>query len=172
MLNITFCKVEPADVDALLLISKQTFFDAFEKLNNPDDFEAYAREAFTIEKLNSELINPASLFYFAISGHEIVGYIKLNFAGAQTEFNDDAGLEIERIYVLKAYQGQQIGLLLLQHAISVAQNNQLNSIWLGVWEHNVNAIRFYERHGFKIFGSHPFMLGNDRQTDILMKKML
>ena len=170
MLNISFRKVEPDDVDALLGISKQTFFDAFEKQNNPNDFEAYASKAFTIDKLNSELANPASVFYFATDGEEIVGYVKLNFADAQTEFNDPEALEIERIYVLKSYQGKKIGELLLQHAVGVAQNNHLNTIWLGVWEHNVNAIRFYERHGFKTFGSHEFMLGTDRQTDILMKE--
>jgi ribosomal protein S18 acetylase RimI-like enzyme len=44
--------------------------------------------------------------------------------------------------------------------------------WLGVWEHNPRAIAFYEKWGFKQFGTHPFLLGKDLQTDILMKKEL
>lgn len=41
---------------------------------------------------------------------------------------------------------------------------------LGVWEHNHRALRFYEKNGFIAFGTHIFQLGNDQQTDILMKK--
>ena len=42
-------------------------------------------------------------------------------------------------------------------------------IWLGVWEHNVSAIRFYERNQFQLFGKHSFILGSDEQTDLLME---
>ena len=42
------------------------------------------------------------------------------------------------------------------------------TLWLGVWEHNARAIRFYEKCGFRDAGSHPFLLGNDLQTDRIM----
>jgi ribosomal protein S18 acetylase RimI-like enzyme len=45
-------------------------------------------------------------------------------------------------------------------------------IWLGVWEHNTAAIRFYERLGFEKFAMHPYYIGKDRQTDWLMKMNL
>ncbi|MEM9391391.1 MAG: GNAT family N-acetyltransferase, partial [Bacteroidota bacterium] len=51
-------------------------------------------------------------------------------------------------------------------------NKGLGYIWLGVWEYNTDAIRFYERLGFTPFGQHSFILGSDHQTDILMKKPL
>lgn len=172
MINITIRKVTLADLDVLLAISKQTFFDAFEAQNNPEDFKIYTDAAFTADKLKSELLNPNSVFYFAVYQDDIAGYIKLNFGDAQTEFKDANALEVERIYVTAAYQGKQIGKLLLDHAVDVAHREKLKHIWLGVWESNINARRFYERHGFTTFSHHYFMLGNDRQTDILMKKML
>jgi ribosomal protein S18 acetylase RimI-like enzyme len=170
--NITIRKVSLADLDVLLNISKQTFFDAFEALNNPDDFKAYTSVAFTEDKFRSELNNPNSEFYFAVDQDNIVGYLKLNFATAQTEFQDTEALEIERIYVSSAYQGKQIGQLLLEHAVNKARSAKLKYVWLGVFEKNTHAIRFYERNGFKKFSSHYFMIGNDRQTDFLMKRML
>ena len=61
---------------------------------------------------------------------------------------------------------------MLNFAFELAGQNQHSFVWLGVWEHNYNAIRFYERIGFERCGSHDFMLGNDKQTDILLKKEL
>ena len=147
----TFKPVTTNNLDELLELSKTTFRDAFEHLNNPDDFKNYFTSAFTIEKLRAELKNPDSAFYFAQVDGKNAGYIKLNYASAQTEFKDKQ---------------------LIAFAIERAMTQKLRYIWLGVWEHNLNAIRFYEREGFAQFSSHQFVLGKDVQTDILMRKYL
>jgi ribosomal protein S18 acetylase RimI-like enzyme len=169
---ITIQPVKSSEVDMLLSLGIKTFYDAFEHLNNPEDFEAYTAVAFTREKLLSELNNSHSAFYFALINDEPVGYIKLNYASAQTEFKDPNAVEIERIYVLASQQGKKIGNQMIEFAINKAIEDGLQYIWLGVWEHNAAAIRFYEHCGFVRFSSHKFMIGKDEQTDILMKKIL
>jgi ribosomal protein S18 acetylase RimI-like enzyme len=170
MINIQ--PVLPSEVDLLLSLSRKTFYDAFEHMNNPEDFEAYTSKAFTREKLLSEIEHADSEFYFAIIDNEVVGYIKLNYRSAQSEFKEPDAVEVERIYVLADQQGKKIGNRLLDFAIEKANALKLRYIWLGVWEHNHNAMRFYERNGFKVFSSHHFMVGNDKQTDILVRKEL
>jgi ribosomal protein S18 acetylase RimI-like enzyme len=169
---ITITGVRPSDIDQLLALSRTTFYDAFEHLNKPEDFEAYTAVAFTREKLLSELENADSEFYFALIDNEPVGYVKLNYREAQNEYKEADGLEVERIYVLASQQGKKIGNQLLDFAIDKAINEGMEYIWLGVWEHNHNAQRFYERNGFEVCGSHHFWVGNDKQTDILMRKKL
>ena len=134
--------------------------------------EAFIATAFTLPSFVQQLSNPDSYFYYAVVDGDTAGYIKLNYNAAQTEFQEADALEVERIYVLQAYQGRQIGKQLIDFAIQTATEKKLSYIWLGVWEHNAGAIRFYQNKGFTIFGSHPFMLGNDQQTDLLMRKEL
>ena len=165
-------RVSPDEADTLLALSKQTFFDAFEAQNNPADFKLYCDAAFTLEKISSELANINSQFYFAVIQDDIAGYIKLNFCDAQTEYQEKDGLEVERIYVLKQHQGKQIGEAMLNFAFDMAHREKMRYVWLGVWESNVNAIRFYERNGFVKYSSHWFMLGNDRQKDLLMRRTI
>jgi hypothetical protein len=170
--SVTVRPVRPSEVELLLALSRKTFYDAFEHLNNPEDFEAYTSKAFTAEKLLSEIENPNSDFYFAVLNDEPVGYIKLNYRDAQTEFQEADGVEIERIYILADQQGKNIGKQLLDFVVDKATEADMQYIWLGVWEHNHAAMRFYQRHGFTIFSSHHFMVGNDKQTDILVKREL
>jgi len=169
---ITIQLVRPSDVDTLLVLSRKTFYDAFEHLNNPDDFEAYTSKAFTREQLLSEIENPDCAFYFAVLDDDPVGYIKLNYRNAQAEFQDTKAVEVSRIYVDADQQGKKIGNQLLDFAINKAIEDQMQYIWLGVWEHNHAAQRFYERNGFVKCGSHEFVVGKDVQTDFLMKKEL
>jgi hypothetical protein len=164
--------VHPSDTQELLALSRKTFYDAFEHVNNPDDFKIYSEATFHSEKILAEINNPLSSFYFALIDGQKVGYIKLNYSSAQAEFKDDDAMEIARIYVKAGQQGKQIGKQLIDFAIEKGFEKKLRYIWLGVWEHNHSAIRFYEREGFKQFSSHDFWVGNDRQTDLLMKREL
>ncbi len=170
--KIDIVKVKAQDAAKLLQISKQTFFDAFAHQNSPEDMAAFAAQAYTLSRITQELSNPNSVFYFVLVDGEIAGYLKLNQGVAKTEFKDERSLEVERIYILNDFQGEQLGKYLLDFALNFAKDKGFGLIWLGVWEHNQGAIRFYERNGFTVFSSHKFMLGSDEQTDLLMRKSI
>ena len=165
-------RVLPSEVDTLLNLSRKTFYDAFAHQNNPDDFEAYAAVAFTRDQLLSELENPESAFYFAVSDGEPIGYIKLNYGNAQAEYQEADGVEVSRLYVHADHQGKKIGNQLLDFAINKSKDEGLKYIWLGVWDQNHAAQRFYARNAFEPVGTHAFVIGSDVQTDILMKREL
>ena len=171
-MNLTFEKCTIEDLNVLVDISRDTFINAFEKQNNAEDFWNYISEAFNENVLIEQLLDKNSEFYFVYLKNVLVGYFKLNKNEAQTEQFAKRSMELERIYVLKDFQSQGIGKLMLLKAIDIAKNCKATFIWLGVWQENKNAVRFYETHGFKIFNSHPYFVGNDKQTDWLMKKRL
>ena len=162
-------KINIDDLETLRNLSIQTFRETFSEVNTKEDMQKYLDENLSIEKLKTELENPNSEFYFAENNNEILGYLKLNFKDAQTEKLEENHFEIERIYVLKAFLGQKIGQILFNKAIEIGREKNLEYVWLGVWEENHRAIRFYGKNGFEIFGKHDFVLGEDVQTDLLMK---
>lgn len=162
-------KLNIDDLEALRNLSIQTFKETFEEVNTEEDMQKYLDENLSIEKLKTELENPNSEFYSAENNDDILGYLKLNFKDAQTEKLEENHFEIERIYVLKAFLGQKIGQILFNKAIEIGREKNLEYVWLGVWEENHRAIRFYGKNGFEIFGKHDFVLGEDVQTDLLMK---
>ncbi|MGI6153226.1 MAG: GNAT family N-acetyltransferase [Christensenellaceae bacterium] len=160
------------DLAQLCKIADQTYRETFEAHNTRADMDAYTAQAFSARQLALELACPYSAFFFATEGGMPVGYLKLNDGPAQTEPDMDGSVEIERIYTLRAYHGKGLGRRILDHAIGCAVEKAKAFLWLGVWEHNHRAIRFYEKNGFTCFGKHPFLLGEDVQTDLLMRKNL
>jgi len=98
--------------------------------------------------------------------------LKINLGKSQTELKDNKVLEIERIYVSKEFHGKSVEQLLYDKAILVAKQKNVRYVWLGVWEENQRAISFYKKNGFVAFEKHIFKLGNDEQTDIMMKLKL
>lgn len=165
-------KVSLNDIDQLQKIGRQTFYETFATRNTEENMTKYLDEAFSLEKLTTELNDNNAEFYFAAMDEKIVGYLKLNFGHSQTEIKDDRGVEIERIYVLKEYQGKKVGQSLYEKAVNIAKQKNADYVWLGVWKENLRAINFYKKNGFVEFDKHIFKLGNDEQTDILMKLKL
>lgn len=148
-----------SDVPILRGIARDTFTETFSEANKAEDMDRYLAERFSEDQLARELSNPESFFYVAeVNGH-VVGYLKLNTAHAQTEPQAADALEIERIYVLGSYHGGGVGQALYHHAMSVAEDRKASYVWLGVWEHNHRALRFYEKNGFTAFGTHIFSAG-------------
>lgn len=74
--------------------------------------------------------------------------------------------------MVKEYHGKKVGQLLYEKAIQVGLALGASYVWLGVWEKNLRAISFYRKNGFVEFDKHIFRLGNDEQTDIMMKRRL
>lgn len=172
MKPITIIKITVNDINELQKIGRQTFQETFANSNSEENMKTYLKEGFSLEKLTAELNNENSEFYFAKSDNEVIGYLKVNFGASQTELKDNKALEIERIYVSKEFHGKSVGQLLYNKAIEIAQQKKVEYVWLGVWEQNLRAIRFYEKNGFVEFDKHLFKLGNDEQTDIMMKLKL
>jgi ribosomal protein S18 acetylase RimI-like enzyme len=70
---------------------------------------------------------------------------------------------------LKEFHGRNVGQLLYEKAIKIAKARKVNYVWLGVWENNKRAINFYKKNNFIEFDKHIFKLGDELQTDIMMK---
>jgi ribosomal protein S18 acetylase RimI-like enzyme len=163
-------KIVPADIHLIQSIARQTFYETFAEFNTPADIQKYLDESFATEKLTAELQDKNSEFWFIMEDEKIVGYLKINYGPAQTEINDDRAIEIERIYVLKDFHGKNAGQLLYEKAFDIARKKKMDYIWLGVWEKNFRAQKFYIKNGFFEFAKHIFRLGNEVQTDLLMRK--
>jgi len=168
-MGLKFFKCSISDLDQLIALSRETFIEAFEAVNNPEDFKSYMQKAFSKKQLKRELEDMHMTFYFVTQENEILGYFKLNEDVAQTETKDKHAIELERIYVKRAYQGKKIGEWMLNQIKRIAVDQNKSYLWLGVWEKNHNAIRFYEKSGFMKFGRHPYYIGSDKQMDWLMK---
>jgi diamine N-acetyltransferase len=171
-MKLTMNKCTIDDLHLLRELSYKTFNETFRDMNKPSNMKAYLEQAFDIVKMRDELSNSNSLFYFLYADKELSGYLKLNKYEAQTDINDPQSIEIERIYVAKEFQGKGLGKILMNKAINIANNQGKSYLWLGVWEKNERGIQFYKKNGFYVVGKHSFFMGEEEQTDFILRKDL
>lgn len=170
--DFSIVEVGLSDISLLKDISQKTFLETFSVYNTEENMATYLRDSLSLEKLEKEMAQPGSQFYFAKKNERIIGYLKLNTGAAQNELKEDNALEIERIYVLSEFHGKGVGQSLYEEAMAIAREKKVEYVWLGVWEHNKRAIAFYGKNGFEVFDRHFFRLGDDVQTDYMMKKKM
>ncbi|HJS52719.1 MAG TPA: GNAT family N-acetyltransferase [Pyrinomonadaceae bacterium] len=160
--------------DAKLLtdLAYTTFWDAFahHPKNAPDDLAHYMRQAFSLEKIAAELTEQNNIFLIAELGDETAGYSKIIIENIEPGITAERPVELSRLYSHQKYLGQGVGQMLMEACFERAKQEDRDVMWLGVWEYNPRAQRFYEKNGFRVVGKHTFQLGSDPQTDLLMQK--
>ena len=160
------------DAISLAKLGKDTFTETYAEFNSKENFQKYVRRSFSRKSTMEQLEDNGSFFLIAYLNDKQVGYAKL--LENNKPFHDKSinAVELERIYVLKEHQGHGIGKTLLDKCLAFAELRKYPVMWLGVWEQNMSALKFYQRQGFVVFGSHVFELGDEEQNDYLMKKDL
>lgn len=153
-------------------LCKTTFKETFTNGNTEEDMQKHLDTAYSDDKLTLQLESPDSVTYIAYCDGTPCGYIQLNKGEMQTEKGYDGSLEIQRIYVVASVKGKGIGSQFMKIAEQTAKEWGLDYIWLGVWEHNEASIGFYKSKGFEEFSEHIFIVGDDKQRDIIMKKSI
>ena len=161
----------PADAALLAELGASTFAETFESVNAPDDFAAYVAAAFGEPIQRAELEDPETTVFFAERDGDAVGYVMLRERKPPSSVDEDA-LEIARLYARRDAVGTGVGAALMQRALAEAAGRGKDAVWLGVWERNERAMRFYESWGFYRAGTQPFLLGTDLQTDHVMVRRI
>ena len=127
-------KCRPEDLDDVISIGRETYYETFHSMNSHETMEMYLSESFSPEKIEGELRNPQSEFYFIYDEESLVGYVKINLPPAQTDLNEKDSLELERIYVKGEFKGSGYGRYVMEKVLSLAKEYRCHYVWLGVWE--------------------------------------
>lgn len=174
MTDFTMRRITPEDVPALSFMSKETFFDTFTGTCTPEDMEDFLEKYYNEKTLLNEVTDTGMEFFFGEAGGEPVGY--LSFKEEVSEFDEIKGkkaLELKRFYVSKEYHGKGAAQEMISFLIDRAIKEGCEAVFLGVWEFNYRAQKFYNKYGFNLTGhKHDFPIGSTPQTDVYMVKYL
>ena len=158
----------PDDAESIADLAAKTFLEYFGAANEPEHIQQYLGEAFSLTRIERELADPNSTFLVACRENVQAGYAKLRLASTPACVTGPKPIELERIYVDRSYLGAGVGRMLMEAASERARELDRETLWLGVWKKNLRAQSFYRKFGFVEVGTKVFMLGPDRQTDVVM----
>jgi diamine N-acetyltransferase len=167
---MTIRELTVADIPALRDLAIKIYRDTFTDQNTPESMEAFLERDYSIESFQKEFAEPGSRYFFISDGTRPAGYLRMRRNTEADHILGSNNIELHRIYIEKDYHGQRVGHELMQLAIDIATQGNYEWLWLGVWEHNPRAQRFYEKWGFEKFSEHIFHMGDEKQTDWLLRK--
>ena len=157
-------KIKPNEAQILSEIAIKTFISSHGASASVIDIQAYIKEKYTVQQFENELNNPANLYYFICLNDQIAGFSKMVLNVPFNEMNENNFAKLERLYLLEEFYDKKLGNALFQFNCDLAKQHSQKGIWLFVWTGNHRAIRFYDKAGFKIIGSHNFKISEDHSN--------
>jgi ribosomal protein S18 acetylase RimI-like enzyme len=167
-MDITIRPATPADARALARFGARTFRETFEPDNRPEDVGAYVARTYSESRQRAEVDDPDRTTLIAESPDGLAAFAQIRVGDTPDCVAGSRPIELLRFYVDRVWHGHGIGRTLMAAVVRAAEARGARTLWLGVWEHNLRAIAFYAKYGFRDVGSHEFLLGTDRQIDRIM----
>lgn len=174
MQEIKMRRITLEDVPALSFIAKKTFYDTFTGTCTEDDMNHFLEQYYNETTLAKEVADSAMEYFFAEMEGEIVGYILFsNGTEDFAEIHGSTALELKRFYISKEYHGKGAAQQMMSFFLDHAKAQSYDTAFLGVWEFNYRAQKFYGKFDFKLtVHKHDFPIGNTLQTDVYMWKAI
>ena len=160
------------DANIICALGVTTFYEAYFELDESSDLANYVLESFSPAQIENELNDTNSTFFIAELNGKAVGYAKLRENSEVDCLNNENAVELHRIYILERAKGRGVGVGLMNRCFETARAKGYEMIWLGVWEQNISAIKFYEKLGFEKIGKIQFPYGETVGTNFVMKMRL
>lgn len=160
-------RAQVQDAFKLSELGRTTFVETFGKDNTPEDLAQYVENTYTQQKQINEISAPNNIIEIAWVGDKAVGFLYLKEGKVNPSVSGKNPVELLRLYVDSSFHGKKVGAALMNRAIDLAKEKGFKTLWLGVWENNLKAQKFYKNFGFQRVGAHIFQLGSDEQTDYI-----
>jgi diamine N-acetyltransferase len=169
-MNLTYRRGEVADAGAVDHVFRSSFIDTFAHLYRPEDLEAFLAK-FTLEAWQRELGDERFVFRMAEADGRPIGFAKLGPPDLPIEASGP-WVELRQLYVLNEWRGAGAARELMDWALEEAKSRGANDLYLTVYTDNHRARRFYQKYGFEEIGPYAFMVGEQADEDIIMRKPL
>lgn len=172
--QLEITKAEICDTKDLSIICPKTFKETYPSILNRDanNVEGYIHDHFSPKVLSSQISKPRNTFLLVSHCGQKCGYVKLVRNRQAKGLTVPKQINLEKIYLYKTFIGKGIGTELMEYVIDISRAEKFNLLWLLVWEHNPEAIKFYKKFGFQEHGLCDFEIGTSIYHDFLMIKYL
>ena len=168
-MDISIRQADISDTNIICALGVTTFYEAYYEQDEASDLANYVLESFSQTQIKKELNDTDSTFFIAELNSKAVGYAKLRENSAVDCLKSENAVELHRIYILERAKGKGVGGELLNRCFETARAKGYETIWLGVWEENLVAIRFYKKKGFVKVGELQFPYGETVGTNYVLK---
>jgi GNAT superfamily N-acetyltransferase len=161
-----------SDASLIATLGAETFVTSFGAQNTPENLAKHLATAFGSEIQQRELADPAITYFIAELRGRTAGYAQVREGDAPVCVAGPAPVEVRRFYVVNDFHGTGIAQALMDACAAEARQRGGRTLWLGVWDQNPRAIRFYTKWGFEDVGGQTFLLGDDPQQDRVLSRSL
>jgi diamine N-acetyltransferase len=170
--DLTIRPATAADAPQVAALLRYVFTWAYGSVIPVDQLHVFLEEQFTAAQIDGDSQRPGAFIWLAEVAGTLAGVIRLEPNQPHGFADFPQAIELTKCYVLPEYHGTRVATALVHTALRLARETQWPAIWLCVWQENLRAVAFYQKHGFRIVGKLEVWVGTTCFDDYVMLRGL
>ena len=163
-------RAHPHDAAALAHLAATAFAAKFGYLYPPEVLRDFLHRTHAEPVVAAQLADPTFTIWVVPGDGRLLAYAMLAPCRLPHPGVTPSCIELRRLYTAPNATGTGLGTLLMLQAILPAIAAHHGDAWVGVYEENHGARRFYARHGFETVGAYDFMVGPVNDRDLILRR--
>ena len=151
-------KATVKDAELIAQLGKKTFYESHGHSAPKTDIDIFVLKYYTTEAVLEDFKNPKVEYNLITYNKNVVGFSKIEISSTDANITEQNVTKLARLYLLEGYHGKNLGATLFNFNIDLSKSKKDKGIWLHVWVENKKAVRFYQKNGFKIVGTHDYVI--------------
>ncbi len=175
MVDTQIRKASTEDIGAIRAVAEVAFRHTYSPILTTEQIDFMMDWMYSEESLRSQMWEKENIFYILFLDASPVGYVSIErHKSPAADLEEYTVFNLQKIYLLPAYQGYGYGSLLLEYAEKLMRELGGSRV---CYELNVNrnnpAVAFYEHQGLCVNRQGDFPIGNGfYMNDYIMRKYL
>jgi len=166
-------RARPDEDVPLTALMARLFVASYGHSADADNVAAFVAKNYGRAQQTRELTDPRFRTYVLEHDGEWAGYAQLKIPSpAPVALDAAAPAEVHRFYLDPRWHGRGLARPLMDTLEHEARAGGADALWLYVWQQAPQAIRFYEKCGFRVVGTSVFMVGAHATDDWTMARPL
>ncbi|NAY92009.1 GNAT family N-acetyltransferase [Muricauda sp. JGD-17] len=168
--NLSLDKARLSDSLRISILLKTVYIQAYAIEGITFEFANFIEEKFSKEKIEEKIKeNPDNLLVCHCNGNPI-GIAEIIY-NSECPIRKIATPELGKLYVLERFHRTGVAGHLMQKVEEITRLKGYKELNLEVWENNLKAIKFYEKHGYKLLGKVDFPMETNTYVNLVMNKV-
>lgn len=176
---VSIRKPLPSEIPEIAAIGRRLFIETFDGVYRDADLVEFLDQVHSVDGVTTDW-NAGCQYWIAetdqvapeLRATQWIGYCKAGPVSVPVDLQERRSIELRQLYIDRLFHRFGIGSKFMAEFFKLCVIREIQDAYVSCWSENAKGLAFYNRFGFEVVGQYEFIVGQQRDAELILCKRL